>query len=92
MSGWNGRFDWDDANEGHVVKHGFTLEEVEEALLDPDRISVDAYNVGGEMREAIIGQTDAGAILFVVYTMKRRAVRPITAREANTNQKRKYRL
>ncbi len=90
MSGWHEHFDWDEANEDHVAKHGFTPAEVEEALLDAEQVSVDAYDVGGESREAILGQTDAGAILLVVHTMRRGAVRPISAREANARQKRRY--
>ncbi len=91
MSCWYENFDWDDANEDHVAKHGFTPAEVEEALLDADQVSIDAYGVGGEGREAILGQTDAGAMLLVVFTMRRGAVRPISAREANAKQKRRYR-
>lgn len=91
MSEWDGRFDWDEANEAHVAKHGFEPSEVEEALLDPSQVSGDAYNAGLETRDAIIGQTDGGGIVFVVYTIRNRKVRPISARDATDKEKRRYR-
>lgn len=52
MDVWHGRFDWDEANEDPVAKHGFTPAEVEEALLEAGQMSIGAYNIGGEAREA----------------------------------------
>lgn len=60
-------------------------------MLDPEGFGVDAYNVSGELREGLIGATEAGRILFVVYTMRREQVRTVTARDADGVQKRRYR-
>jgi len=87
-SGW---FDWDESNEGHVLGHGVDPMEVEEALLDPHGAGADARNVAGEKREALIGATEFGRILHVVYTMRGEKVRPITARAADGTEKRRYR-
>jgi hypothetical protein len=38
-------FDWDDANEEHLARHGVTPEEAEEALTDPRRIGKPAHAV-----------------------------------------------
>lgn len=65
--------------------------EVEEAVLDPEGFGVDAYNVPGERREALVGATEEGRVLFVVYAMRGEKVRPITARDADDAQKRRYR-
>lgn len=86
--GW---FDWDERNEGHVGDHGIGPGEVEEALLDPDRVGADAYDVPRERRDAVIGATLPGRILYVVYTMRGEKVRPVTARDADDGQKRRYR-
>lgn len=86
--GW---FEWDEGNEEHVARHGVEPFEVEEALLDSRRFGVEAYDVPGESRRAVVGATDAGRILFVVYAMRRERVRPITARDADDNDKRRYR-
>lgn len=76
---------------GTRCRHGVEPYEVEEALLDPEQVSGDAFNVGTETRDAVIGKTDDGAILFVVYTIRNKKVRPISAREATDKEKRRYR-
>jgi uncharacterized protein len=84
-------FDWDDANVGHLARHGVTLEEAEEALVDPRRIGASAYNVAGERRWAIIGSAEDGRVLFVVFTRRDRRIRVITARDAIQSEWRRYR-
>ncbi len=84
-------FDWDEANEGHVMDHGVEPFEVEEAVRDPAGARLDVYNVRGERRFGLIGVTEAGRILAVVYTFRRGKTRPITARDATNKEKRRYR-
>jgi uncharacterized DUF497 family protein len=87
-------FDWDAANEGHVLDHGVDPAEVEEAMLDPNRLKDDARNVAGERREALIGAREDGCVLHVVYTRRGEEggkMRPITARAADGTEKRRYR-
>lgn len=84
-------FDWDDNNIEHIARHGVEPWETEEALLDPDAIGIDAYNVRGETRWGAIGATDAGRVLAVVFTRRRGRVRPIMARAAEDKEKRRYR-
>jgi uncharacterized DUF497 family protein len=84
-------FDWDDDNIEHISRHGVDPWEAEEALLDPGRIGTPAHNVGGETRRAALGATEAGRILFVVYTRRRGKVRVVTARDAENREKRRYR-
>lgn len=40
------QFEWDDANRAHVREAGIEPEEAEEALLDPQRVTHDVYNLG----------------------------------------------
>jgi uncharacterized DUF497 family protein len=89
--GDGGWFDWDEGNERHVLDHGVDPMEVEEALLDPERLRADARNVPEERRLAFIGATEEGRILLVIYTKRGEKVRPITARDASDEQKRRYR-
>jgi uncharacterized DUF497 family protein len=84
-------FDWDDANIDHIAAHGVELEEVEEVLLDPRRIGAPARNTAGEQRWAVIGATEEGRVLLVVFTRRGELARVITARDANRAQKRRYR-
>ncbi len=86
--GW---FDWDEGNEEHVLDHGVDPVEVEEAVLDPVRVVVHVYSTPGERRRGVVGATDAGRILFVVYVMRGGKIRPVTARDADRPDRRRYR-
>jgi uncharacterized DUF497 family protein len=84
-------FDWDDENLAHISRHGVEHWEAEEALLDPDRIGIPARKVARETRRAALGTTEAGRVLFVVYTRRRGKIRVVTARDAENREKRRYR-
>jgi uncharacterized protein len=84
-------FDWDAANMGLVGRHGISPDEVEDALLDPDRVGGPAYGAGDEARSSVIGTTEGGRILFVVLIRRRRRVRAVTARDASEQERRHYR-
>ena len=88
--GDGGWFDWDD-NEGHVLDHDVDPAEVEEAMLDPLRVAVHVYSTPAERWRGAVGATDAGRILFVVYTMRGDKVRPLTARDVDRPDRRRYR-
>jgi uncharacterized DUF497 family protein len=84
-------FDWDDDNIEHIARHGVEPWEAEDAMLDPDRVGASARNVPGERRFAVVGATESGRVLFVVFTRRERGIRVITARDANDSEKRRYR-
>jgi uncharacterized DUF497 family protein len=92
---WDGsrpvEFDWDEANTAHIARHGVRPEEAEEALTDPRRLVLRIRSQRGEERWAALGTTEAGRILFVVFTRRRGRVRAITARDATPEEKRRYR-
>ena len=75
------RFDWDEANIGHIARHSVTQEEVEEVFLN-DQMDIDFEIVNGEDRWTGIGHTNAFRVLMVVWTMRGDRIRPITARLA----------
>jgi len=82
-------FDWDEANHAHIAAHGLAPE-VEDALLDPERVGAPAYNVERERRWAAVGATQAGRALLVVFTLRSGPVRVITARDARRAERRRY--
>ena len=84
-------FDWDDANVDHIARHRVTPEEVEEALDDPNRIDVEAPNVAGERRRAVVGRTGEGRLLFVAFTRVAGWIRAITAYDPDPGDQRRYR-
>lgn len=75
----------------HLARHDVAPGEAEEALLDFRRIGVPAYQVEGETRWAVIGATEDGRILFVVFARRGRRVRLIAARNATPAERRRYR-
>jgi uncharacterized DUF497 family protein len=83
-------FDWNEHNEKHIQDHGLEPWEVEDAFCDPDVKTVDAYDRGGEKRWALLGATEAGQLLFAVFTKRHGAIRVVTARPATPKDKRRY--
>jgi predicted DNA binding CopG/RHH family protein/uncharacterized DUF497 family protein len=78
------RYDWDEHNEGHVAAHRVETSEVEEALAnDPIRIETRKDTRSGEERILELGRTNAGRVLFVVWTPRGERMRPIAAFDAN---------
>ena len=84
-------FEWDDANEEHIAEHGIMPDEAEEALSDAHRKNQPAYNTPTERRRGVLGATEDGRILVVIYTYRRGAIRVVTARDANEAERRRYR-
>jgi uncharacterized DUF497 family protein len=72
------KFDWDDANTGHIARHGVTQDEVEQALANDPLVVLALHRRGGEERVLCAGLTDAGRPLQFVYTMRRGKIRVIT--------------
>lgn len=83
-------FDWDDANEEHISRHAVTPEEAEEAFFDVSRTRADVYSTGNERRRGLLGRTEEGRLLFVIYTLRAGAIRVITARDASPQHRRLY--
>jgi uncharacterized DUF497 family protein len=84
-------FEWDEANVEHIARHGVVPDEVEEVFSDHRRIAVPARDQGGEPRFALVGGTEDGRVLFVVYTIRRDVIRVVTARDAAPATRRRYR-
>lgn len=83
--------DWDEANESHIERHGVDRWEVAEALFDPDRYQLSRGWHGGEYRYALVGRTEAGRTLTIVFARRGQKVRVITARDASQREASLYR-
>jgi uncharacterized DUF497 family protein len=53
-------------------------------------ITVPARTVKGEERWKLFGKTEAGRYLVVVFTIRRKLFRTVTAYEMNTTERKKY--
>ncbi len=81
-------FVWDDGNiDKNVAKHGVSNEEAEEIFTDSKRkIFKDKLHSSGEERFRILGKTKEERLLFVVFTIRGKKVRIISARGINRKE------
>lgn len=86
------RFEWDKGNvDKSLKKHGVTANESEEVFLDEKVLLVeDIKHSQKEERSIAIGKTFKGKLLFVVFTLRERKIRIVSARAANIKERRRY--
>ena len=73
-------FDWDNGNVLHIAKHDVRPEEIE-SLFERPTVTGDTYEVDGEVRANLYGETPQGRLLVVPHTIRNERFRPITAYE-----------
>jgi uncharacterized DUF497 family protein len=85
-------FDWDEANsEKNLEKHDVSDGECEEVFFnDPLIGGEDPAHSEEEPRGFALGQTNAGRLLFVVFTVRRQLIRVISARDMTSAEQRRY--
>jgi uncharacterized DUF497 family protein len=85
-------FDWDDGNIGkNWLKHGVTDLECEEIFFNrPLIIASDEEHSETEVRHYALGQTERGRWLFVAFTVRNQLIRPISARDMTSRERRVY--
>jgi uncharacterized protein len=82
-------FDWDAANAQHILRHKVTPFEVEEAFALPHFI-IPGKTVAGEPRWQMFGKSAAGRYLTIVFTIRRKLFRTVTAYPMNAAERKKY--
>ncbi len=84
-------FDWDDGNrDKNYLKHNVLNGECEDVFFNQPLIIVsDSKNSKKEKRYAAFGVTDGGRKLVVVFTLRAKLLRVISARDM-TRKERKY--
>lgn len=84
-------FDWDDGNRDKNRKHGVNGWECEQVFFnEPLLILDDPKHSVAEDRHAAFGQTDSGRPLVVIYTMRKKRIRVISARDMNKKERAFY--
>lgn len=91
ISGPDG-FDWDDGNEHKNAKHGVTREDVESIIdwqknLFMGRIIEPKHS---EWRGILLGITDKGRMLSLIFTRRGNKLRPISCRPMRSEERRLY--
>ena len=87
-------FDWDTGNRAKCQKHGVSVADIEALFSSPLLIIPDAVHSKTETRIRALGKTDAGRMVFLVFTVRlkggRRLIRPISARYMHAKEVASY--
>lgn len=80
-------FEWDEGNKDKNIKHEVSNSEAEEVFRDKKKlIFKDHVHSNNEERYRILGKTEKGRLLFVVFTLRKTKVRIISARVINKKE------
>ncbi len=79
-------FEWDRHNIRHIQRHNITPEEAEQVFYDPDRCKHNAYDGSRKL----IGMTEDGRILTIIYEKKKNKFRPFTGWDSSESEKKVY--
>lgn len=82
-------FDWDEANIGHIAKHGVKSEQIHEVFANDPVLFHFEYEEG-EPRWYFVGHTHSAAVLIVVITERGTQQRVVTARKADKGMVQRY--
>ncbi len=76
-------FDWDDGNQKkNWILHQVSQSECEQVFFnEPIIVTNDEKHSVNEKRWYLLGQTDAKRMLFVVFTVREKQIRVISARD-----------
>jgi uncharacterized DUF497 family protein len=85
-------FEWDDGNrDKNRVAHGVLAGECEEAFFNlPLLLYPDPTHSTTEIRYYILGQTNEGRCLFIVFTVRGPNIRVISARDMSRKEREIY--
>ena len=85
-------FDWDEANvQKNWERHRVTPEEAEDAFFqEPLVLRSDVTHSKAARRYYVLGQTKSERWLFVVFTIRQKLIRVISARDMNRNERAIY--
>jgi len=85
-------FDWDEGNkQKNWEKHQVDYRECEEVFFNrPLLISDDTKHSSLEQRYYVLGRTDVGRTLFLVFTIRNNKVRIISARDQSKKERTIY--
>jgi uncharacterized DUF497 family protein len=84
-------FEWDEGNSGkNEPKHGVTDREAEEIFFNNSLIIGRSPKGEPEVRYAALGQTYGSRLLAVVFTIRSKRIRVISARPMSRKERKLY--
>jgi uncharacterized protein len=86
------RFEWHEQKaQTNIKKHGISFEEAVGCFYDPHQVAFeDPDHHEDELREILIGHSQKGRLLLVVYTVRGKTIRLISARLATKREAKDY--
>ncbi len=86
-------FDWDEGNAPKIwERHSVSQAECEQVFFnEPLVVGEDVKHSAQEQRFYILGRTDQGRELFLVFTLRDDRIRVITARDMSRRERKVYR-
>lgn len=86
------QFDWDKGNKDkNWQKHQVTTDEAEEVFdNEPKFFFENTKHSDKEERPGLLGKTDGGRLLSVVFTVRQNKIRVIMARDMSRKERRSY--
>ena len=85
--------EWDTGNARKNDKHGVSMAEAEQVFFNAPLLMLsDAAHSQSELRFHALGQTDAGRLLHISFTLRRagQAIRVISARDMHRKERSVY--
>jgi uncharacterized DUF497 family protein len=73
--------EWDDANREHATRHGVTVDEINQTLLNEPMMRRNRKGRSGDYYAFGVTDGGRGIVVVVAWDSGRRIVRPITAWE-----------
>jgi uncharacterized DUF497 family protein len=85
-------FEWDQGNiEKNWLSHAVTPQEAEQVFFNrPLMVAHDKAHSQVEKRYFVLGQTDRNRLLFIAFTVRKRRIRVISARDMNRKERKVY--
>jgi uncharacterized protein len=86
------QFEWDEAKAAdNFEKHGVTFDEASSVFRDPlGKLVPDPTDPSGEDRAIMMGSSDRGRLLLIVFTERADRIRIISARDATRRERHGY--
>ena len=91
LPGFEG-FDWDEGNiEKNWLAHQVTPQKAEQVFFNrPLIVADDVKHSRSEKWYLVLGQTDEDRPLFIAFTVRKRRIRVISARDMNRRERKVY--
>lgn len=85
-------FDWDEGNIAKNLKHNISSDEIESIFWQPSFLFAGKIvePLQDEWRGLILGRTESGRLVSLIFTRRGEKIRPISCRSMRPNERRIY--